>query len=80
MISFCLFPLSFLSQKIKDFREFLAIAQFYATESMLLWDPKKLRYDDKNTPEYGSDTLEDFYRKVIERNPEDLELADKTLF
>ncbi|WP_037969244.1 NAD(P)H-binding protein [Sulfitobacter noctilucicola] len=40
------------------------IGHYYATESMLLWDEKAQQYDADATPEFGSETLFDFYRKL----------------
>lgn len=43
--------------------EFAKIGRYYATESMLVWDGAA--YDANATPSYGSDTLHDHYRAVI---------------
>ena len=56
-------PLSKISKKIQDFREFLKIAYYYATESMLFWDEKNRAYSSNKTPEFGKDTLEEYYKK-----------------
>ena len=58
-------PLSFFSPKIRDFREFLRIANYYATQSMLCWNEKLQRYDSTITPEFGKDTLEEHLKKMI---------------
>ena len=57
-------PLALVSQRMKDRLEFLRIAKFYATESMLWWDAVAKRYDAQATPEFGDDTLQDFYAKL----------------
>ena len=57
-------PLGLVSRRIRDRMEFLRIAKFYATESMLCWDAEAKRYDAEATPEFGSDTLQDFYAKL----------------
>lgn len=44
--------------------ELARIGQYYATESMLHWDAVEGRYDADATPEFGSDTLPDFYRAL----------------
>ena len=54
-------PLALVSQSVRDRMEFLRIAKFYATESMLCWDAAAERYDAEATPEFGDDTLQAFY-------------------
>ena len=44
--------------------ELARIGHYYATESMLLWDAARQRYDAEATPEYGTETLIDFYRDL----------------
>jgi divinyl chlorophyllide a 8-vinyl-reductase len=41
------------------------IGRYYATESMLLWDEDKGRYDAASTPATGSDTLRSYYARLI---------------
>lgn len=52
--------------------ELARIGRYYATESMLVWDPVRERYDEAATPSFGNDTLFDFYRQVLsgEKAPE----------
>jgi divinyl chlorophyllide a 8-vinyl-reductase len=57
-------PLALISRRMSDRLEFLRIAKFYATESMLCWDDSAQRYDAEATPEFGEDTLADFYEKL----------------
>lgn len=45
--------------------ELARIGRYYATESMLVWDPVAGRYDAEATPEYGSDRLEDHYAALL---------------
>ena len=45
--------------------ELARIGRYYATESMLVWDPAKGRYDADATPSTGSETLADHYRKIL---------------
>jgi divinyl chlorophyllide a 8-vinyl-reductase len=40
------------------------IGRYYATESMLLWDPRTNRYDAAATPSFGRETLQEHYRKL----------------
>ena len=45
--------------------EYARIARYYATESMLVLDPKTGTYSADLTPEYGSETLEEHYRRLL---------------
>jgi divinyl chlorophyllide a 8-vinyl-reductase len=45
--------------------ELARIGRYYATESMLVLDPASGRYDADATPSTGSDTLFDFYARLI---------------
>ena len=45
--------------------EYARIAKYYATQSMLWLDPETQRYSEQETPEFGSDTLRDHYRKLL---------------
>ena len=63
-------PLSIFSIKIKDKLEFFDIAYYYSTESMLVYDFDNKEYSDTLTPEFGSDTLNDFYSLSFEKNKE----------
>lgn len=45
--------------------ELARIGRYYATESMLVLNPETGEYDAAATPEYGSDTLFDFYARLI---------------
>jgi len=50
---------------LRDTAEFARIGRYYATESMLVWDPVAGRYDAEATPQYGRDTLEDHYLRML---------------
>ena len=80
VIIYVLMPLSKISKKIQDFREFLKIAYYYATESMLFWDEKNHAYSSKKTPEFGKDILEDYYKKILDKDIVYKELKDQKLF
>ena len=58
-------PFSLVSVKIADKIEFLKIAHYYATESMLEWDEKKLEYSDNKTQEFGDQKIESYYESVL---------------
>jgi divinyl chlorophyllide a 8-vinyl-reductase len=45
--------------------ELARIGRYYATESMLVWDPRTARYDADATPSTGSQTLFEFYRQIL---------------
>lgn len=45
--------------------ELARIGRYYATESMLVLDPRTGLYDAEATPSTGSETLFDFYRSVL---------------
>jgi divinyl chlorophyllide a 8-vinyl-reductase len=50
---------------LRDKAEFARIGRYYATESMLLWDPVAGRYDADATPSFGTDSLEAHYRRLL---------------
>lgn len=60
--------------------EFARIGAYYATESMLVWDPKTGKYDANATPSFGSDTLESFYRTAIQQENPAAPLGDHAVF
>ncbi len=45
--------------------EYARIARYYATESMLVLDPATGEYSAELTPEYGSETLEEHYERLL---------------
>jgi divinyl chlorophyllide a 8-vinyl-reductase len=45
--------------------ELARIGRYYATESMLVLDPRTGLYDATATPSTGTQTLFDFYRSVL---------------
>jgi divinyl chlorophyllide a 8-vinyl-reductase len=68
-----------LSPQLADKAELARIGRYYATESMLVLDPETGRYDESLTPSYGSDTLFEFYEKVI-RGETRVERGDHAVF
>lgn len=54
-----------VSRSLADKAELARIGRYYATESMLVWDPVAGRYDAEATPEFGSDRLEDHYAAML---------------
>jgi divinyl chlorophyllide a 8-vinyl-reductase len=50
---------------LRDKAELARIGRYYATESMLVLDPKTGRYDADATPATGEDTLFDHYARLV---------------
>jgi divinyl chlorophyllide a 8-vinyl-reductase len=73
-------PLALVSQRMRDRMEFLRIAKFYATESMLCWDAAAERYDAEATPEFGDDTLQAFYAGLASGELKMPERGEHSLF
>lgn len=48
-----------------DKAEFARIGHYYATESMLVWDEARGRYDADATPRYGRETLREHYARLL---------------
>lgn len=69
-----------LVPRLKETAEFARIAHYYATESMLVWDPATRRYDADATPEFGSETLQDHYHRLVSGDGSDQALGDHQLF
>ena len=65
--------------RLNDKAEFARTGRYYATESMLLLDSRGA-YDADATPSYGSDTLRDFYARVLVEGLAGQELGDHALF
>lgn len=65
----------FLSTKA----ELARIGRYYATESMLVLDPKTGKYDASATPSTGSETLFDYYARLI-RNDATAERGEHAMF
>lgn len=56
-----------VSDWFEEKAEYARIGRYYATESMLVLDPKTQQYSDAATPEFGSDTLADHYRALLDK-------------
>lgn len=50
--------------RLRDKAELARIGRYYATRSMLVWDAQAGRYDADATPEFGTETLRDHYRRL----------------
>ena len=73
-------PLGRLSTRMAERAELARIGRYYASESMLLWDEARAHYDADATPETGSDTLEAFYRRVLDEGLAGQELGAAKVF
>ena len=69
-----------LVPRLADKAEYARIGRFYATEPMLWMDPATGAFDADATPEYGTRTLEEFYRHALEHGLDGQELGDQALF
>ncbi len=56
---------------LADKAQLARIGRYYATESMLLWDPATQRYDADATPSFGNDTLADHYTRMLRGEQKD---------
>ena len=66
---------------LQDSAEFGRIGRYYATESMLVYDPETQQYSAEATPSYGKDTLQEFFRKaVLEDGLKGQDLGDAAIF
>ncbi len=64
---------------LKDKAELACIGRYYATESMLVWDPKTQRYDADATPSSGTQTLFDHYDQLAAGQTK-VQLGDHAVF
>ena len=69
-----------LFPKLEDKAEFARIGKYYCSESMLMLNPKTGKYDADMTPSYGSDTLHDFYQRVLREGLSGQELGEHSMF
>ena len=70
---------SWFVPSMTDKAELARIGRYYATESMLVWDGAKGRYDAEATHETGAETLFDFYAKLI-RGEASVDRGDHAVF
>ncbi len=73
-------PLSILFPSLARKAEFARIGRYYATESMLVWDPENEDYNAAATPETGSDTLRCHYQRMLTDGGKGQELGEHKLF
>ena len=68
-----------LRPALADKAELARIGRYYATESMLVLDPITGRYDAAATPSVGTETLFDFYARLV-RGEASVERGDHAVF
>jgi divinyl chlorophyllide a 8-vinyl-reductase len=61
--------LGYVVSSLSDKAELARIGRYYATESMLVLDPTTGRYDAQLTPSTGTETLFDFYERLVKGAP-----------
>ena len=65
--------------KLAEKAELARIGRYYATESMLVLDSETGHYSRALTPSFGTDTLSDYYAKVI-KDRQTIQLGDHSVF
>ena len=78
-IVFALDGLGRIVPALADKAELARIGRYYASELMLVWDPATGRYDAAATPSTGTETLFDFYARLI-KGEVSLERGDHAVF
>jgi divinyl chlorophyllide a 8-vinyl-reductase len=71
--------LGYLIPPLANKAELARIGRYYATESMLVWDPTKDHYDADATPSTGQETLWDCYQALVS-GQRSLERGDHAVF
>jgi divinyl chlorophyllide a 8-vinyl-reductase len=65
--------------RLRDKAELARIGRYYATQSMLVWNPETARYDADATPETGQDTLTAFQARLL-AGEETVDLGEHAVF
>jgi divinyl chlorophyllide a 8-vinyl-reductase len=78
-IIFVLGGLGRIVPPLKEKAELARIGRYYATESMLVLDPATGRYDAAKTPSAGTETLFDFYARLV-KGEATADLGDHAVF
>ena len=73
-------PTALVSRWGRNKAELMRIGQYYATESMLVWDDERGQYSADKTPEWGQLTLKDYYRAVLSGERSAPDLREQKLF
>ena len=71
--------LGYVIPSLADKAELARIGRYYATESMLVWNPKTSSYDANATPSYGTQTLFEHYEQLV-AGKANVELGDHAVF
>ena len=71
--------LSWLIPPLAAKAELARIGRYYATESMLVWDAKGLRYDAQASPSFGTQTLFAHYDQLL-AGQADVQLGEHSVF
>ncbi len=77
LLDLIIFVLSAL--RLKDKAELARIGRYYATESMLAWNPTTQNYDADTTPSFGNETLQEFQAKLI-KGEASVDLGEHAVF
>ncbi len=67
------------SPKLRVKAELARIGRYYATQSMLVLNPDTSRYDAEVTPETGTETLFDFYARLV-RGEVSVDIGEHAVF
>ncbi len=65
---------------LKTKAELARIGQYYATESMLVWDESAGRYDAGLTPSTGTETFQSFLQDAVRQDDPAADLGDHSVF
>jgi divinyl chlorophyllide a 8-vinyl-reductase len=79
MIIATLTTLGRVAPPLAEKAELARIGRYYATESMLVLDPKTGLYDAASTPSTGTETLFDFYARLV-KGEVSVDRGDHTVF
>lgn len=74
-----LLGLGHLNQKLADKAELASIGLYYATESMLVWNPTTQHYEEDATPSTGHETLQAYYQRLLNNEATD-DRGDHAIF
>ena len=79
VVIFVLKTLGLLIPALADKAELARIGRYYATESMLVWNPNKAAYEAESTPSFGQQTLFAHYQQMLEGRV-DVQLGEHSVF
>ena len=79
VVIFVLKTLGLLIPALADKAELARIGRYYATESMLVWNPNEAAYEAESTPSFGQQTLFSHYQQMLEGHV-DVQLGEHSVF